>query len=105
MSEYIEVISSKIVTARKEYYDDAWEFISDFIHDGCDTSLYPDKPLSFSEKRALVYYRNNRREGARIMPGQLYKRQFNKYEGEAYTFRTKQLFFELCCRYELFPEL
>lgn len=62
---------------------------------------FPRDVLSFGEIRILVSYHRNKR---RIMPGELYVRQFNKYEGDAYTWIAHKGIFDLLCRHKLFPE-
>jgi|SRR6187551_1649941 len=103
MSE-VTVIHKTDAIARKEYHDDAWDFIQEWIDGGC---WIEDKlnPLSFSEKRLLVQYRNRTLKGHRIIKGEKYHRQFNSYDGDTYVWRAKKIFYELACRYDLFPEI
>jgi hypothetical protein len=99
----IEIINRATYKARKEYRDDAWEFIREWISSGCPV-YYGKKHLEFKEARLLVYYKNNPKIASKILPGQQYERQFNKYDGEVYTWRTKKEFFDLACKYDLFPD-
>lgn len=106
----IEVIQDSVHKAKKEYTDDAWDYIQEWISDGCPIQLgrYNNSPrghLTMSEARYLVQVRNKTIKPHKILPGQMYRRQFNKYEGSAYVFRTKEEFYQLCVKYNLWPEL
>lgn len=105
----LEVIGNKTHVARKEYYDDGWEFMGEWISSGCyiGTPYWykgPRKHITFAEGRILVKYRKDRKAGNRIYPGQLYQRQFNKYDGQVYYWRMKKDLYDIACKYELFPE-
>jgi hypothetical protein len=102
----VEVISSTEHKAKKVYNDDCWEFISEWIGEGCPvgTIKKPEK-ITFSEARMLVKYRRDYKSAGKIQIGQVYVRQFNKYEGDAYTWRAKKELYELACKYDLFPEI
>jgi len=92
----IEVISSAEYRAKKEYNDDGWEYITE-----CGWFV----GISFAQKRALVKYRKDRHAGRKILPGDLYVRQFNKCDGTTYVWRTKKVFFEIICKLDLFPDV
>lgn len=103
----IEVISDGVFKAKKEYRDDAWEFIQEWIDSGCpvyNDNSYKRGHITFAEGRFLVQVRNHTITPHRIKPGQMYRRQFNKMDGDTYTFRAKVEFFDLCSKYELWPE-
>ncbi len=57
--------------------------------------------MTFSERRALVRYRQKKRK---ILKGEIYVRQFNKYEGDVYTWVADRDLFKIFCKYDLFPE-
>jgi hypothetical protein len=61
---------------------------------------FPRGKLSFSEIKSLVIYQRNKRK---IMPGDIYVSQFNKYEGETYTWLAKKDIYNLLCKHDLFP--
>ena len=88
----IELIHTGTYRARKEYHDDGAEEIIEWAKREISPEdlivlelLLEDKPY-------------------RIQKGQLYQRQFNKMDGDAGVWRTKQIFFDLMCKYNLFPE-
>ena len=103
----LEIISNTTQKAKKEYYDDGWDEIWGWISGGCHTYDRRNKkiPIPFSELRMAVKFRNDRKAGAKINIGDEYVRQFNKYDGDAYTWRTKKVFYEWFVKYDLFPEL
>lgn len=105
----IEVIRESVQKAKKEYRDDGWEFIQEWLGEGCpvykDSNYRERGHLTFAEARYLVQIRNRTILPHKILPGQLYRSQFNKYDGDTYTYRTKEEFFQLCSKYDLWPEL
>lgn len=103
----LDIIRSTTQKAKKEYHDDGWEEISEWISGGCETYDSRNKQISipFSELRLVVKFRNDKKAGGKINIGDEYVRQFNKYEGQTYTWRTKKVFFEWFEKYDLFPEL
>lgn len=104
----IEVIRSTVQKARKEYYDDGWDTIQDWIGDGCPVYIGQRMErghLLFSEARFLVKVRQRLITGHKILNGQIYRSQFNKYDGTTYYWRTKEEFYKLMCKYDLFPEI
>lgn len=102
MCTCVTVINSRKSTAKKNYPDDGWDIIQEWIADGCWFDKKREKPMTFSEKRLLVGLKNN--NPSFIKRGQTYQYQFNSMDGTTYTWRTKSFFFELMCRYKLFPE-
>ena len=105
----IDVISNTTQKAKKEYYDDAWDFIQEWISGGCwvhgERNNSPRKHITFTEGRFLAKVRRGEIKGSKILVGQEYVRQFNKYEGDTYTWRTKKEFYDLASKYDLFPEI
>lgn len=103
----IEVIRNTTQKAAKEYYDDGWEAISEWINGGCHVwgkTVGTRGHLTFSDARYLVQIRNRTIVPHKILPGQRYRSQFNKYEGQTYKWRTKEEFYQLCVKYDLWPE-
>ena len=98
------VIHRKVTKAKKEYNDDGWEWIKEWIDDGCCVGTYrkPQK-ITFAEGRILVAHRNKPKPH-KILPGEVYQHQFNKMDGDTYTFRMNQKLYEIACKYDLFPE-
>ena len=84
----IQQIRSSIHKARKEYDDDGWEFLDNWISE----RGYRDEKVPFSLMRTLVKAKNNPSWARRIIPGQTYQSQFNKCDGDAYYFRIKTEF-------------
>jgi hypothetical protein len=105
----VEVIRSTTHKAKNEYNDDGWEYIRDWVDEGCPIQLgrcanSPTGHLTFKEARYLVLVRNRSITPHKILPGQVYISQFNKMDGYTYTFRTKIEFYDLCRKYNLWPE-
>jgi hypothetical protein len=103
----IEIIRSTVQKAKKEYYDDGWDIIQEWVSEGCPVYKgrnYERGHLTMPEARFLVQVRNRTIKPHKILPGQVYRSQFNKYEGDTYTFRTKEEFFKLCSKYDLWPD-
>lgn len=98
----ITVIHRETVKARKEYYDDGWEFVKEWLDD--HGSLGPKK-LTFAELRTLGKYRMEELKGSKILKGQFYERQFNSYDGQTYTWRMKKDLYDIACKYDLFPDV
>lgn len=97
----ITVIHSETLKARKAYYDDGWDMIQEF-----EGPMMKDPKLTFAEKRMLVKYKRWKGTfSAKILPGQLYVRQFNNMDGDTYVWRTKKEFFDLANKYDLFPDI
>lgn len=98
-----QIIHKSVTKARKEYPDDGWEDIQNW--NGW-SEKNTQRPLPFSERRMLVKYtRQKGNKGHRILKGEIYERQFNSYEGDTYVWRTKKVFYDFLCKYDLFPEL
>lgn len=101
MCTCVEVINHGQFVARKKYSDDGWEDVFNWVDAGMWTG---DKPeLTFEEKLSIACMVKT---GSRhiIEKGELYIRQFNKMEGDTYTWRTKKVFYDLIVRYDLFAE-
>jgi hypothetical protein len=99
----VEVIKSSKHKAKKEYDDDGWEYIQQWVDEGCPIQFHTGH-LTFAEARYLVQVRNRSVPTNKILPGQSYISQFNKMDGYTYTFRTKEQFYDLCRKYSLWPE-
>lgn len=96
-----EVICHTIRKARKDYYDDGWEYIEPFLSDRGWTGIKGLK-ITFAHARILVWAKNNRREAKIILKGQTYIHQVNKIDGCVYTFRIKKIFHDMCVKYKLY---
>lgn len=95
----IDIISHTIQVAKKEYFDDGWELVSEW-----NGYVPPKAKITFADKRLLVKWRNNYKAMGRIYPGQSYVRQFNKMDGDTYTWRTKKEVYDFCSKFSLFDE-
>lgn len=93
----VECIHHSIHKARKQYYDDAYEWIEQFIQ----YKNYQDCKIPFGEMRVLAKFRTDRKWALKIMPGQVYESQFNKMEGQAFYFRLK-IEFKVFFKYGVF---
>lgn len=105
----VEVIRNTVQKAKKEYYDDGWDIIQEWVGEGCPIYLgeswnSPRGHLTFSEGRFLVQVRNRTIPPHKILPGQTYRSQFNKMDGVVYNWRTKEDFYQLICKYKLWPD-
>jgi len=65
------------------------------VHLGCDTGL------SFAEFRAIAKAEKNKRQ---IQKGERYTKQYNKNDGEAYTFRAITDIHKICLVHDLYSE-
>lgn len=103
----LTIIHHQVTTARKQYADDGWEFIDEWISGGCCVRRHclDTRRITFSEGRILVSYRNGQKNGGVIEKGDRYVRQFNNYDGDVYTWRMKEELYNIACKYDLFPEL
>lgn len=99
----IQIIHRSTYKAKRVYEDDGSEFISEFINERCYIGL--KTKLNFTELRIMVRCRKERDYLNKIMPGQLYERQFNEFEGQTYTWRMKKELYDIACKYHLFPEI
>lgn len=97
----VECIQSTTQKARKVYNDDGWEFIKQWMDDGCWVEKGYPKP-TFSELRVLVMHKNKPRP-FKIEIGEIYERQFNKMDGDVYTYRMNKQLFEIAAKFDLFP--
>jgi len=89
----VECIRSTVSRSKKERYCDLSEHVGNID--------FPRGKLSFTELRTLSIYHRNKR---RIMLGDLYVSQFNKYQGDHYTWRAHKGIYDLLNRHGLFPE-
>jgi hypothetical protein len=99
----VQLIASKAHKARFDRRDDSADFIieaMDIIRHG-----YFDRGkivrLKFNELRAIAQLKANNWQ---IKKGQVYVQQFNKADGELYTFRTLPHILRICIKYKLYGE-
>ena len=116
----MSVIHQSVQIARKDYWNDGRDDFNDWVSDGMfigyekkklenkyggyswiDDHSKPKK-VAFSDLRIIVQMR---RENYAIKKGTLYRRQFNSYDGDVYTWRTREDMYQLMCKYDLFPEV
>ncbi len=95
----IQIIHSKIYKARKEYFDDGAENVMEWRRGGYYTNKQTLDPID-----VLRIEEEATNEPYKIHKGEYYQRQFNNYEGDVGTWRTKQIFYEIMCKYKLFSE-
>lgn len=116
----VQVIHSTAQIARKEYYNDGRDDFMEWIRGGMFIGYHQKKisteyggyswindiawpkKLPFCDLRIIVQMRA---EDYRIKNGTLYRRQFNSYDGDAYTWRSREDMYQLMCKYDLFPEV
>lgn len=98
----VEVIWNSIQKAKKEYGDDAYEFISECID---NFHWWGKGQFTIAELRVLVGVKQRRKEARMIMPGDIYVRQRNKVDGDVFTFRAKKLFHDICSKHDMYPEV
>lgn len=89
----IEIIHQSEQKARKSYRCDACNFLFEFEP--------RDLGLTFSEMREMV---KARQKGYRILPGEVYVRQFNKDGGDTWVFRAIPAIDKICVKYDLYRE-
>jgi hypothetical protein len=100
MCRCIETIQEvKLVKARKDYIDDARDFILDSLPELRSGSFAPK--LSFKEWRLIA---TAIRDGWMIRKGEIHQHSVHKMDGQIYSWRSKPGLSELCGKYELFPE-
>lgn len=87
----IEVISHTEQTARKDYHDD--------LRDIFDYGWRPIG-MTISERRTWIKYRDRRG----IKKGDKYVRQFNKMDGDTYTWRAWEPMYKIFSKYDWFPD-
>lgn len=99
----VENISTTTQRARKDYRDDSAEFIKeamDIIRHG-----YLDRgkiiKFQFHELRAIAQLKAN---NWKIKKGQMYEKQFNKMDGDVYTFRTLPAIGDICQKHKLYGD-
>ena len=87
----IEVLSESKPKARKNYDCMASEFI---LNNGVDGMGFTRPELRSISKA--------RKNGYKILKGEIYMRQNNKFDGELYTFKAIPAIAEICFKYDLF---
>jgi hypothetical protein len=96
MCSCIEVLQDiNVKTARKDYPCDSSFYIKEMLSD------FPKGKLTFAEKRLIV---EAKRDGWKILKGQPYEKQRNKFDGIINTFRSRPGLSKICNKYEFFPE-
>lgn len=99
----IQVISARTFTARKPHRCDGYEEILEWIYHGCMVEKGVKckyNKVSFSDYRTIVKWKNDINNFL-ILPGMIYERQFNKMDGEAYTFKMRKDMYDIFCKYDL----
>ena len=97
----IEVISHKVHIAKKNYHDDANCEFDEWIDGGCNLS--ENSKVSFADYRVIVAHKNSTLDKRNFVNiGDNYVRQFNKIDGDSYTFRTKSYIYDLMNKYDLY---
>lgn len=93
------VISETVHKARKIHTDDGWEEIYNWAQNnfGCNSVVHE------LDKQAAKQYLA-RKNSYHIHIGDVYVRQFNKYDGDIYIFKMNKEMYELAVKYELFQE-
>lgn len=87
----IEVLSESTPKARKDHDCMACEFI---LNNGVDGMGFTRTELRVISKA--------RKNGWKILKGDVYMRQNNKFDGELYTFKAIPEIAEICFKYDLF---
>lgn len=116
----VVVIHESAQVARKDYYNDGRDDFMEWVGGGMFIGYHQEKiqteygghpwindisqpkKLPFSDLRIIVQMR---REDYRIKKGSVYRRQFNSFDGYAYTWRTREDMYQLMCKYNIFPEI
>lgn len=102
----VTAIKDQMREARKKHPDDSAYFIieaMDWIRHGSLPYDYVGKHerLTFTELRAIAQLKAN---NWMIMPGQAYIKQWNKMDGEHYTFKTLPHIYKICVKYKLYGD-
>lgn len=92
----IEGISDKRPKARKVHSCDCREFMEEGLGYYKGTGK-----ILFSDLRIIAKIKA---ENHKILPGTIYVRQVNKYEGDIWTYRARLDSYSLCSKYNLFPD-
>lgn len=98
MCSCVTIIHEDKYRAKKNYQDDGWDDIDNWIDGGMD--IGKAAPLTFADKRKIVFY-TRQRKGHVIVKGDMYERQFNAMGGDTWVWRTKLFFLELMRRYDI----
>ena len=88
----VEIIHESEPIARKEYSCMACAFLFE-LDDPCELGL------TFKEKREVVKARQKK---CKILKGEKYIRQFNKADGDTYSFRAIPAIHKICLKYDLY---
>lgn len=98
----IQLIHTGTYRARKEYHDDGAEEIIEWRNGGYARHNFEEEIDAYDkiDLEALLKDKPHR-----IQKGQKYERQFNLCDGSPVTWRTKELFYKMMCKYDLFPEI
>lgn len=103
----VQLIAAQARKARKDRHDDSAEFIieaMEYIRIGKFPGRHVGAPwqkMSFSELRSIARLKAN---NWRIVKGQLYIKQFNKQQGQYYTFYTLPDILRICVKYKLYGD-
>lgn len=92
----VQLIAAQARKARKDHHDDSAEFILEALD-----YLRSCGKLKFGELRAIAELKAN---NWKIKRGQVYTKQFNKTEGQTYTFKTLPIILKICIKYKLYGE-
>jgi hypothetical protein len=87
------LIAQKTIKARKEYSDDSADFLN------MDDWWRSSGKLKFSELRSIAKLKAN---NWKILPGQMYVRQYCEQDGLTYTFKSLPEILAICLKHHLF---
>lgn len=87
----MDIISDKVITARKKHRCDAFDYIMNCYEDGLFT---------YAELRHIV---KMRRQKGFILPGQQYRRQVNTFDGFG-VYKGEVELDKICKKYDLFDD-
>lgn len=99
----VQLIAAQARKARKDRPDNSADFIIEAM--GMIRNGYLDRGkivrLTFKELRAIAQLKAN---NWRIKKGQVYIKQFNKMEGQCYTFYTLPDILRICIKYKIYGD-
>ena len=87
------VINETFPKAQKDHYCDACHFVLEDLPDLL-------RHLPYSSAKEIVKAKRN---GYKIIKGQQYINQFNRCDGEVYTFKAIPEIHDICLDYDLYP--
>lgn len=90
----VENISERVQTARKDYHDDSAEFIQEAL-DWLAFHALPNELAAIHELKENNWM---------IKKGQIYLKQWNKQDGETFTYRTLPSMSKICQKYNLWED-